>query len=196
MRRWATHRDLPWGLGGARSGPGGAGHALARRARQAPHHVRDALTHVRGEAGEHLRPLGDPVGPHPAVEPPPRRRDVEQHGPCVARMRGACDVALALERGDHAARRALVQTELSGEGIERRGASAHEGIEGVALGQGNVVATDAVALAHEIGTDEVRERLVEGFGVVLESLIAVAHVGWYLQLYQPMRRRVKAAILA
>jgi hypothetical protein len=132
-----------------------AGHALARGAGESPHDIRDALANLRREASQELCPLGDPVRPDATVEPAAGRCDVEQDSAGIARMRCATHVPLATEGGHDPAGGALVEAELGGEGPERRRPAPKERVQGIALGQGDVVAADLVTLSDEIRSDEV-----------------------------------------
>ena len=177
--------------GGALGRPRRARHALAGGVRDVSHDVGDAFAHFRGKACQQFGPLGDPVGSDPVVEPSASGRDVEEDGSGIAWVLRAPDIAFALEGCDDATRGALVEVQLRGKGVERGWPTSQESFQGIALGERDVVAANLVALAEEVGSDEVRERLVEGLDLPLKDRIRGLHSSWQSQLYPPMGWRVK-----
>ena len=178
-------------LGGSLDRLGGAGHALASGTRQAPHHVRNALPDFRRKTRQEIRPLGYPIGSDPVVESAPSRRDVEQDSTGVGRVCCTPHIAFAPEGRHNPARGALIQAQLGGERVERGRPEAQERVEGVALGEGDVVAADLVPLTEQVGPDEVGQGLVEGLDLPLEYWIGRLHCSWHRQLYPTMRWHVK-----
>ena len=94
---------------------------------------------------------------------------LEEHGPAVLRMRQASHVPLALEGVHHPARRALVEIELRREVVQGHPAPPHQRLQGIALGDRDVVAADPVTVAELVDPHQLRQGVVQRLGVPLQD---------------------------
>src|SRR5687768_16167605 len=133
------------------------------------------LAYVLGDLHEQPLLLLDEVAEDPFHQAPARRRDPQHHRAAVARMRGAGDVTLAFERGQHAAGGPLDQAQVRRELVHGGEVAAHERVQRIALGDRDVVAADTITIPELVDANELRERVLQLFRLPTQRGIVRLH---------------------
>src|SRR5262252_9722411 len=107
-------------------------------------------TDFSGEARQNLSPLGDETLGDLCIEFLTGARRSEQYGALIAGMPRPRHISLALQSRDHAAGSALVEVQLAGQFVKGATVATNQHVECVALGDGDVVGADSVAIAKLI----------------------------------------------